>query len=124
MVCDDADGEKTVVGYYALAAGSIAREVAAAPLRRNMPDPIPVAILGRLAVHSDWERQGIGSGLLRDATRRCLNVAAEGPGVTAILCHAIDLDAKAFYIRHGFEQSPVEALTVMLSLRDLARLIG
>jgi GNAT superfamily N-acetyltransferase len=111
-----------VVGYYSLAAGSISHaQSASARIRRNMPDPIPAALLGRLAVHEDYEGRGIGSGLLKDASRRCLRAASEGPGLAAILCHAIDEDAKAFYLRHGFIQSPVEPLTVMLPLRDLAQ---
>ena len=112
----------TVVGFYSLAAGSVSHaQAAGAKMRRNMPDPIPVALLGRLAVHEDHERRGIGSGLLKDASLRCLRAAQEGPGVVAILCHAIDDAAKSFYLAHGFVQSPVEPLTVMLPLRDLAQ---
>lgn len=123
VVCDDAGDGKTVVGYYALANGSMSHEIAIPKLRRNMPDPIPVALLGRLAVHSDYEGKGIGSGLLRDATLRCLKTASEGPSSVAILCHAIDEEAKQFYLHHGFVESPVEALTVMLSLKKLASMI-
>lgn len=118
------DGDE-VVGFYSLAAGSISHvQSANARMRRNMPDPIPAALLGRMAVHEDHERRGIGSGLLKDATMRCLRAAYEGPGVAAILCHAIDEDAKAFYLRHGFVQSPVEPLTVMLPLRALAQTLA
>ena len=88
-----------------------------------MPDPIPVAVLGRLAVHRDFEGLGIGSGLLRDASLRCLRTAREGIGVRAILCHVIDERAKGFYLHHGFVQSPVDDLTVMLGLTDFARRI-
>ncbi len=109
------------MGYYALAAGSIERAGAPGTVRRNMPDPIPVAILGRLAVHDDYRGQGIGAGLLRDAAARCLRVAEEGLGIRALLCHAIDGSAKAFYVHHGFVQSPIEEMTVMLNLADLVR---
>jgi GNAT superfamily N-acetyltransferase len=114
------DGRQ-VVGYYALAAGSIAAAAAAAPgsVRRNMPDPIPVIVLGRLAVDSAWSGQGIGSGLLKDAVLRCLQ-AAELIGARALLCHAIDNEAKAFYLKHGFTESPSEPLAVMLGLRATA----
>nr|WP_255656607.1 GNAT family N-acetyltransferase [Lysobacter lactosilyticus] len=112
----------TVVGYYSLAAGSIRHAQSAnAKMRRNMPDPIPVALLGRLAVHEDHERRGIGSGLLKDASRRCLRAAQEGPGIAAILCHAIDETARSFYLDRGFVPSPIEPLTVVLPLRDLAK---
>ncbi|NML17681.1 GNAT family N-acetyltransferase [Azohydromonas sp. G-1-1-14] len=105
-----------VVGYYALAAGAVEPGVATGALRRNMPKPIPVVVLGRLAVHKDWGGQGIGTGLLKDAVSRALQ-AAEIVGMRAMLCHAIDEKAKAFYLRHGFVVSPAEPLTVMLGLR-------
>lgn len=113
VVC--AEGHR-VVGYYALAAGSL--DVGSAPtrLRRNMPDPLPVVVLGRLAVDDAWSGCGIGSGLLKDAVLRSLQ-AAEIIGVCALLCHAIDADAKAFYARHGFVESPTQELTMMLGLR-------
>ena len=105
-----------VVGYYALAAGSL--DVAAAPsrLRRNMPDPLPVVVLGRLAVDDAWSGHGIGRGLLKDAVLRSLQ-AAQIIGACALLCHAIDADAKAFYAKHGFVESPTQALTMMIGLR-------
>ena len=90
------------------------------PCAATCPIRFPVALLGRLAVHADHESKGIGGGLLADATRRCLATAAEGPGTAAILCHAIDESAKAFYLHNGFLESPIEALTVMLPLRGLA----
>lgn len=124
VVCDAAGDGMAVVGYYALAAGAVSHAVATGRLRRNMPDPIPVAVLGRLAVHRDAERLGIGAGLLKDAVLRCLSTAREGPGVRAILCHAIDEDARRFYLHHGFVQSPLEDLTLMLGLTDLARRLG
>jgi predicted N-acetyltransferase YhbS len=105
-----------VVGYYALAAGSLDVESAPTRLRRNMPNPLPVVVLGRLAVDDTWSGRGVGSGLLKDAVLRSLQ-AAELIGVCALLCHAIDSDAKAFYARHGFVESPTQALTLMLGLR-------
>jgi predicted N-acetyltransferase YhbS len=105
-----------VVGYYALAAGSL--DVASAPsrLRRNMPDPLPVVVLGRLAVDDAWSGRGIGSGLLKDAILRSLQ-AADIIGACALMCHAIDADAKAFYAKHGFVESPSQELTMMIGLR-------
>ncbi len=112
VVC--ADG-RNVIGYYALAAGSIAIESAPPRLRRNMPDPLPVIVLGRLAVHENWSGRGIGSGLLKDAVLRALQ-AAEIVGACALLCHAIDDEAKAFYLEHGFVESPTQPQTMMLGL--------
>lgn len=109
--------ERNVVGYYALAAGSISAEAVTGRLRRNMPDPLPVIVLGRLAVHSDWGGRGIGSGLLKDAVLRSIQASAL-VGVRALLCHAIDDDAKAFYLKHGFAESPLDPLTLMLGLRE------
>ena len=109
--------EQRVIGYYALAAGSIAVEAAPGRLRRNMPDPLPVIVLGRLAVHSDWEGRGVGSGLLKDAVLRSIH-AASLIGDRALLCHAIDEEAKAFYLKHGFVESPRDPLTMMLGLRE------
>jgi predicted N-acetyltransferase YhbS len=105
-----------VVGYYALAAGSL--DVASAPtrLRRNMPNPLPVVVLGRLAVDDTWSGRGVGGGLLKDAVLRSLH-AADLIGACALMCHAIDADAKAFYARHGFVESPTQELTMMLGLR-------
>ena len=113
VVCAE---NQRVVGYYALAAGSLDVESAPTRLRRNMPDPLPVVVLGRLAVDDTWSGRGVGSGLLKDAVLRSLQ-AAELIGACALLCHAIDADAKAFYARHGFVESPTQELAMMLGLR-------
>lgn len=114
VVCAGVD----VVGYYALAAGAVSHMEASGGVRRNMPDPIPVIVLGRLAVHSDWTGQGIGVGLLKDAVLRALRLSQE-MGIRAMLCHALTEDAKGFYLHHGFSESPIEPLTVMLNLVKL-----
>ena len=116
VVCGE---QRNVVGYYALAAGSVSHETTPSRIRRNMPDPIPVTVLGRLAVHQDHMGQGIGQGLLKDAVLRTLQ-AAEHMGIRALLCHAIDEDAKRFYLKHGFIESPTHPLTVMVSLQVLS----
>lgn len=112
-----------VIGYYALAAGGVQHSIVPGRLRRNMPDPIPVALLGRLAVHDDYLGQGIGSGLLQDALLRTLRTAQD-IGIRALICHAIDQAAKDFYLHHGFVQSPIESMTVMLGLSDMVRHLG
>ena len=108
--------EPQVVGYYALSAGSIAAASVAGRLHRNMPDPLPVIVLGRLAVHTDWAGRGIGGGLLKDAVLRAIQASAL-IGVRALLCHAIDEEAMGFYLKHGFGSSPLDPLTLMLGLQ-------
>ena len=109
-----------VVGYYAISAGAVLHETVPGNVRRNMPEPIPVAVLGRLAVHSDWNGQGVGAGLLKDAVLRTVRLAEE-IGIRALLCHAIDENAKKFYLHHGFIESPIEPLTVMLNIAKLVK---
>lgn len=108
-----------VVGYYALSAGAVLHDTAPGNIRRNMPEPIPVAVLGRLAVHAGWLGQGIGAGLLKDAVLRTVRLAGE-MGIRALLSHAIDEEAKQFYLHHGFIESPIEPLVVMLNIAKLA----
>lgn len=109
-----------VVGYYALASGAV--NVAAAPgrFRRNMPDPIPVVVLARLAVDRSYQGRSLGRALVRDAARRVLN-AAEAIGIRGILVHAISDGAKAFYLAVGFEPSPIEPMTFMVTLTDIRK---
>ena len=117
FVCCEDD---RVVGYYALAAGAIVHAVATGNVRRNMPEPIPVVVLGRLAVSVSYARRGIGAGLLKDAVLRSRRLASE-LGIRAMLCHAISEDAKQFYAHHGFVESPIEPMTLMLNLSKLPR---
>ncbi len=112
-----------VVGYYALAAGAVARADAPGRARRNMPDPIPVVVLGRLAVDKRRQGHGVGSGLLPDAVLRTLQ-AAEIAGIRAMLVHAISENAKRFYQQYGFIESPVDPMTLVLPIPEAARIAG
>jgi len=80
-----------------------------------MPEPIPVIIMGRLAVHIDYQHMGLGSDLLRDAFLRARK-ASEISAARALLIHALNERAKQFYLHHGFFESPVDPLTLMHSL--------
>lgn len=111
--------QRTVVGYYCLAAGAVVRAEAPKPMQRNMPDPIPVMVLGRLAVDLSYQGQGLGAALLRDAILRVLQVS-ETVGVRAILVHALSASAKRFYLSYGFLDSPIDPMTLCLAL-DTAR---
>ncbi|MBZ9890696.1 N-acetyltransferase [Mesorhizobium sp. M7A.F.Ca.US.006.04.2.1] len=112
-----------VIGYYAVASGAVKMVEASSRFRRDMPDPIPVAVQGRLAVDQAYHGRGIGRALVRDAGLRILQ-AAEILGIKGIVVHAISDDARAFYITIGFEPSPVEPLTLMVTLADLSESIG
>jgi len=114
---------KKVVGYYTLAVGAVVRAVAPGRVRRNMPDPLPVMVLGRLAVDKGFQRRGIGRGLLRDAVLRTVQ-AAEIAGIRAILVHAISAAAKRFYEGCGFIASPIDPLTVMITVAEGAKMLG
>ena len=112
-----------VIGYYTLSAGAVAHTHAPGRIRRNMPDPVPVIVLGRLAVDKLWHGHGIGRGLLRDAVLRSLQ-AAEIAGVRAIQVHAISEAAKRFYEKFGFVESPVDSMTVVVSIAEASRILG
>ncbi len=101
------DESRRVAGYYALSAASIALTAATPRLRRNMPDPIPMALIGRLAVDRRWRGRGVGAGLLQDALGR-IAAAAQVLGVRGVFVHALSDEAATFYRRYGFEPAPGE----------------
>jgi GNAT superfamily N-acetyltransferase len=110
--------DSAVVGYYALASSAIAVVAAPGRFRRNMPDPIPVVVLGRLAVARTHHGSGLGRALFQDAARRTLN-AADAVGIRGMIVHAISEEAKAFYLRLGLDPSPVDPMMLMVTLADL-----
>jgi GNAT superfamily N-acetyltransferase len=109
------DPDQCVLGYYALAAGAVAHSEATGSVRRNMPDPVPVMVLARLAVDVRAQGNKIGAALLQDAVMRAHSVA-ENAGVRAVLVHALNEDAKRFYEYYGFRESPVHPMVLMLPL--------
>jgi GNAT superfamily N-acetyltransferase len=114
VACDDA----RVAGYYALAASAVAPDAATGRFRRNMPDPVPVAVLGRLAIDKRFQGKGLGRALFRDAAVRVL-AAADSIGIRGMLVHAISDEAKAFYVGLGLDVSPLEPMTLMAAVADL-----
>lgn len=109
-----------VVGYYSLAVGAIEAAKAPGKVKRNMPDPVPVMVIGRLAIDKECQGHGLGRALLRDATLRVIQ-AADIAGIRALLVHALTEDAKKFYQRCGFYPSPFEPMTMMITLAEAAR---
>ena len=107
-----------VIGYCALSAGSVIHTGVPGRIRRNMPDPIPVVVLGRLAIDLKHQGRGLGTALLRDALLRSL-AAAESIGIRAVLVHALSEDARRCYLRHGFIESPIGPLTLMLPIETV-----
>lgn len=105
-----------VAGYYCLASGALALNDAPGGIKRNMPDPIPMAVLGRLAVDQTWQGRGLGAALLRDAVERT-QAASAILGIRGLLVHALSDEAKAFYEYHGFVASPSRPMTLVMSLK-------
>lgn len=115
VVCDD---NNKVIGYYVIAMGSVQRESALSSLKRNSPNPIPMIVLARLAVDEGYKGRGIGVGLLKDCVLRSVH-AMNVVGGAGILVHALDDEAKAFYKRFGFNESPIDAMTLMARVIDI-----
>lgn len=108
-----------VVAYYSLAMGAVTFGEAPNWAKRNMPNPIPVVVLCRLAVDRDHQRKGIAAGLLRDAFQRALE-AARHAGSRAMVVHAIDDEAIGFYTPYGFQRFPTDSRTMFLPMETLA----
>jgi len=108
-----------VMGYYALAVGAVAHKDATRSVRQNMPDPVPVMVLARLAVDVRGQGMKLGAAMLRDALERALAVS-HNAGVSAILVHALNEKAQQFYAHYGFQASPINPMTLMLRLNSRA----
>ena len=119
VVCDAGQ----VVAYYALAASAVAPDAAPGRFRRNMPDPIPVVVLARLAITRDHQGRGLGRALFQDAANRVIH-AADTIGIRGLLVHAISEEARAFYVRLGLDHSPLETMTLMTTVADLKAALG
>jgi GNAT superfamily N-acetyltransferase len=119
VLCADAN----VIGYYSLSAGAISHEAAPKPMRRNMPNPLPVLLLGRLAVDKRYHNQGIGQALLRDAMLRAVNVAGDAR-VFALLVHALSDQAKQFYLSRGFVESPLQPMTLIMTIETIRSILA
>jgi GNAT superfamily N-acetyltransferase len=92
-------------------------------VKRNMPDPIPVVVLGRLAIDKPLQGQGLGRALIRDACLRVM-AAADAIGIRAMLVHALSEEAHAFYERIGFDSSPLDRMTLMATVADIREILA
>jgi GNAT superfamily N-acetyltransferase len=111
--------QKEVMGYYALAAGAVAHQDATRSIRQNMPDPVPVMVLARLAVDARAQGMKLGAAMLQDALQRCVLVS-QNTGVRAMLVHALNDRARQFYEYYGFKASPTHSMTLMLRINQSA----
>lgn len=107
-----------VVAYYTLAASAVTVAETTGRFRRNMPNPIPVAVLGRLAVDQKFQGKGLGRALVRDAGYRVV-LAADAIGIRGLIVHALSAKARAFYEAVGFSPSPLDPMTLMITMSDL-----
>lgn len=114
VACED----RKVIGYYVLASSAIAPAAAPGRFRRNMPDPVPVVVLGRLAVATRHHGQGLGRNLFQDAALRVIH-AADAIGIRGMVVHALSDEAKAFYLRLGLDESPLDPMTLMVTVSDM-----
>ena len=107
-----------VRGYYAMAAGAVSHQLATSGVRRNMPDPVPVMVLARLAVDRRAQGLHLGAALLQDAVSRAVAVSRNA-GVRALLVHALHEKARQFYEHYGFQPSSTHPMTLMLRLSSV-----
>jgi GNAT superfamily N-acetyltransferase len=116
-------GEK-LIGYYSIVTGEVRHADAPVRVVKGMPrHPIPLLVLARLAVHSAWQGQGVGAGLLLDALGRTLQVA-DIVGVRCLVVHAKDDEAAAFYSHFGFMPSPTDRRHLFLLIKDIRAVAG
>ena len=111
VICDG--DTQNVIGYYCLAQGAIGHDAVSAKFKKNMPNPLPVTVLGRLAVDQRHAGKGLGVALLKDAVLRA-RLAALQAASRGIFVQALDQEAASFYLKFGFTRSPSEPLYLML----------
>lgn len=106
-----------------MGAASVEHRELTGRIRRNMPEPVPVMLLSRLAVDRGAQGSGLGRSLLRDTIERSV-AAAEIVGVRALLVHALHDWARDFYLQYDFEPSPSDPLHLLLLIKDARAALG
>ena len=115
--------DETVIGYYALAVGSVEQDHAPERVKKGLAkSAIPIMLLARLAVDLRWQKQGIGAALLKDAILRTLQ-AADIAGIRALVVHAKDHAARTFYERFDFLPSPTDPMHLFMLMKDLRKIV-
>ena len=115
---------EAVIGYYALAVGSVEQDHAPERVKKGLAKhSIPIMLLARLAIDLNWQKQGVGAALLKDATLRTLQ-AADIAGIRALVVHAKDDVAKKFYERFDFLPSPTDPLHFFMLLKDVRKIVS
>jgi predicted N-acetyltransferase YhbS len=118
------NNENQVIGYYSLVAASVEHLQVPPRIKKGLGKyPIPVILIARLAVDINYQKIGLGKGLLKDALLRCLSVQSQ-IGVRAILVHAKDEKAKQFYQKFGFESSPIDEYHLYLLIKDIQKMLS
>ncbi len=113
-----------VVGYFCIAAGAVERAAAPGKLRRNAPEPIPIAVIGRLAVSKSHAGQGLGADMLADALRR-IAAASQTIGIGAVLVQAKDDAARGFYTACAeWLEFPADSRTLFLPIETVVAGFG
>lgn len=115
--------ESRVVGYYALAVGSLHHEAVSSRVRRNMPDPIPVVVLARLAVDRGYQGVGLGQDLVRHAFTKCVGISELG-GAHAVVVHVLSEALKPWYRRLGFQEVKAGSFTMLLPVGQIQTASG
>jgi GNAT superfamily N-acetyltransferase len=115
--------ENQLAGYYCLSAASIAHLQSPKSLTRNMPDPLPCVLLGRLAIDEKFKGIGVGSALLKDAMMRVVSVS-QLTGVVGLITHPLNENAKSFYLKYGFIECPGADATLILPIKTIAKSIS
>ncbi len=111
--------DSKVIGFYSLVVGQVLYSDAPERLKKGLPrHPIPIMLLARMAVDKNWQGQGIGAGLLKDAMLRTLQ-ASDIAGIRAFIVHAKNQNAKAFYEHFNFQPSPTDPYHLFILLKDI-----
>ncbi len=122
VITDTASGR--IIGYVTLSAAQIERAFLPKPQQRNRPDPLPVTLLGQLAVDKAYQRQGHAVSLLLFALKTALS-AAESIGSMGVVTHPLDDNVRGFYARWGFQDLPFDPRrAMMVRIVDLQRVFG
>lgn len=123
FVASPPEAPRQVIGYYGLSAGSLDAIDLPEGLRRRLPRyPVPVVLLGRLAIAESHQGEGLGSILIADALQRIV-LASQVMAVYAVVVDALDDHAAEFYQQFGFIPLTSRPLKLFLPMDSVAALL-